>query len=103
MALMIEALTGGLAGFSRADPQEGWGATVFMSLHDPAAFGGIDAFQRQMDWLNDACRSNPPRTTDHPVRVPGERAIARRAEQLAHGAGPRRSGALGRRPPVRQR
>jgi hypothetical protein len=37
------------------------------------------------------------------VRVPGERAIARRAEQLAHGAGPRRSGALGRRPPVRQR
>ncbi|MDR5773138.1 MULTISPECIES: Ldh family oxidoreductase [unclassified Caballeronia] len=85
MALMIEALTGGLAGFGRADPHEGWGATVFMSLHDPAAFGGIEAFQRQMDWLGDACRTNPPRTINDPVRLPGERAMARRAEQLKNG------------------
>lgn len=85
MALMIEALTGGLAGFGRADPHEGWGATVFMTLHDPAAFGGIEAFQRQMAWLSDACRSNPPRVMDDPVRLPGDRAMARRAEQLAHG------------------
>jgi L-lactate dehydrogenase len=85
LALMIEALTGGLAGFGRADPHEGWGATVFMTLHDPDAFGGIEAFQRQMAWLSDACRSNPPRVMDDPVRLPGDRAMARRAEQLAHG------------------
>ena len=85
LAMMIEALTGGLAGFGRADPREGWGATVFITLFDPEAFGGLDAFRRQMDWLGDACRSNPPRASDDPVRVPGDRAMARRADQLAHG------------------
>jgi len=85
IALLIEALTGGLAGFGRADPSEGWGATVFMALYDPAAFGGLEALRKQMDWLGDACRSNPPRVLDEPVRLPGERAIARRAEQLVQG------------------
>lgn len=85
LALLIEALTGGLAGFGRADPAEGWGATVFMALYDPDAFGGSDALRRQMDWLGDACRSNPPRVGHDPVRLPGERAMARRADQLAHG------------------
>ena len=28
LALLVESLTGGLAGFGRADPKEGWGATV---------------------------------------------------------------------------
>jgi LDH2 family malate/lactate/ureidoglycolate dehydrogenase len=85
LALLIEALTGGLAGFGRADPAEGWGATVFMMLFDPAAFGGVDALHRQMDWLGDACRNDAPRRHDEPVRLPGERAMARRADQLAHG------------------
>ena len=40
LALLIEALTAGLAGFGRADPSEGWGATVFVQVLDPAAFGG---------------------------------------------------------------
>ena len=51
LALLIEALTAGLAGFGRADPPEGWGGTVFVQVLDPEAFGGLAAFRRQMDHL----------------------------------------------------
>src|SRR5439155_20398290 len=50
LGLMIEALTAGLAGLGRADPAEGWGATVFVQVLDPEAFGGLAAFKRQMDF-----------------------------------------------------
>ncbi|HEU0231211.1 MAG TPA: Ldh family oxidoreductase [Burkholderiaceae bacterium] len=85
LALLIEALTGGLAGHGRADPPEGWGATVFMSLYDPGAFGGLDAFTRQTDWLGDACRQNPPRPGAQAVRMPGDRGMARKREQERDG------------------
>jgi L-lactate dehydrogenase len=85
MALMVEALTGGLAGHGRADPPVGWGATVFVSLYDPSAFGGAADFARQMDWLADATRSNPPRPGFDQVRVPGDRAVALRDEQRRRG------------------
>src|SRR6478609_6866581 len=49
LSLTVEALTGGLAGFGRADPKQGWGATVFLQILDPAAFAGTQAFVRQMD------------------------------------------------------
>lgn len=85
LSVLVEALTGGLAGFGRADPAEGWGATVSITLYDPEAFGGTAAFHRQMDWLADACRANPPRVPGQPVRMPGDRANARRIAQLADG------------------
>src|SRR5690606_25386480 len=85
MALMIEALTGGLAGFGRADPAEGWGATVFLSLHDPDAFGGSSNFARQTDHIGDACRNNPPQPGVNGVRMPGDRGLALRAQQLKQG------------------
>lgn len=85
LALMVEALTGGLSGHGRADPPDGWGATVFMSLHDPSAFGGSADFLRQMDWLGTACRDNPARPGVDAVRMPGDRGMARRAEQQASG------------------
>lgn len=85
LALMVEAMTAGLAGHGRADPPEGWGATVFLSLHDPSAFGGMDGFTRQMDHIGDACRSSPPRQGIDAVRLPGDRAMALRKEQLSHG------------------
>lgn len=81
MALLVEALTGGLAGHGRADPPDGWGATVFMSLHDPAAFGGVEEFKRQSDHLGRICRSNAPRPGVPAVRMPGDRALASMAEQ----------------------
>lgn len=85
MALMIEALTGGLAGYGRADPSDGWGATVFLSLHDPEAFGGISAFTRQTDHIGQACRDNPPRPGGSAVRMPGDRGLALRTEQQQNG------------------
>jgi L-lactate dehydrogenase len=85
LALLVEALTGGLAGFGRADEKEGWGATVFVQALDPAAFGGLDDFVRQTEHIAQQCRDNPPRDPGAPVRLPGERALARRREQLATG------------------
>ncbi len=85
LALTVEALTGGLAGHGRADASEGWGATVFVQVIDPAAFGGIAPFARQMDHIAAACRASPARTPGEAVRLPGERGLARKAAQLAHG------------------
>jgi LDH2 family malate/lactate/ureidoglycolate dehydrogenase len=85
LALIIEALTGGLAGFGRADPKQGWGATVFVQALDPAAFAGVEALTREAEWIAEACRSNPPRVGFDKVRLPGERALQRRRDQLAHG------------------
>ena len=48
LALVVEALTAGLAGFGRADTPEGWGGTVFVQVLDPEAFCGLDAFRRQV-------------------------------------------------------
>lgn len=85
LALLVEALTGGLAGHGRADPPEGWGATVYMTLLDPGAFAGGAAFARQTDWIAEACRSNPPRPGVDAVRMPGDRGLALRERQLQEG------------------
>lgn len=85
LALMIEALTAGLSGHGRADANEGWGATVYLQLQDPSAFAGADAFRRQSNWLVDACHAAVPRVPGTPVRLPGERALARKSEQLRDG------------------
>lgn len=81
LALIVEMLTGGLAGFGRADPKEGWGATVMVQAFDPEAFGGRAAFERQADWLVAACRTNPPRPGIDAVRLPGQRGLALKREQ----------------------
>ena len=51
LALMVEALTMGLGGFGRAEPAEGWGASVFVQVLDPDAFAGGTAFRRQTAWI----------------------------------------------------
>lgn len=85
MALLVEALTGGLTGHGRADAREGWGATVYLTLHDLAAFGGKDAFLRQMDHVAAQCRSNVPVDAARPVRLPGENGLQRRSRALREG------------------
>jgi len=85
LALMIEALTGGLAGYGRADLTQGWSANVFVQVLEPALFGGREDFVRQTTWLANACRSAPTRPGFDRVRLPGEGALTRRAAQLAQG------------------
>jgi LDH2 family malate/lactate/ureidoglycolate dehydrogenase len=85
LALLIEACTAGLAGFGRADPAEGWGATVFVQVLDPAAFGGIDDYTRQSDWLVNACHDATPRPGGPRVRLPGENGMKRYRDQQARG------------------
>ena len=85
LTLLVEALTGGLAGHGRADPKEGWGATVFVQLLDPEAFGGLPAMEKQIDWVADACHKSRPRPGFTQVRLPGERGLQRRAEQAKSG------------------
>ena len=52
---------------------------------DPAAFGGLNAFARQAEWIAHACRDNPPRPGVDAVRLPGERGLARRRDQVVDG------------------
>lgn len=83
--LLVEALTGGLAGHGRADPKEGWGATVCVQVFVPECFGGERDFRRQTSCVAALCRENPPRPGVARVRLPGEAGLRRRAEQLASG------------------
>jgi LDH2 family malate/lactate/ureidoglycolate dehydrogenase len=85
LALMIEAMTAGLAGFGRADPRESWGGTVFVQAIDPDAFGGRADFMRQMDHMVDISHASKPRPGVDHVRVPGEAGMGRLAEQREHG------------------
>ena len=85
LGLLVEALTGGLAGHGRADPDDGWAANVFLQVFDPALFGGRDDFRRQTAWLAKACRQTPPRPGFDHVRLPGEAALRRRDQQLKQG------------------
>jgi LDH2 family malate/lactate/ureidoglycolate dehydrogenase len=85
LALMVEALTGGLAAHGRADPPEGWGATIFLQLIDPRAFGGEAEFARQMDEVVRRCHASRPAREGSPVRTPGERGLELAREQREKG------------------
>jgi len=85
LALMVEALTAGLAGQGRSDPGARWGGTVFVQVIDPQAFNGRDAFEEQMDWIARACENNPPARSGEPVRLPGQRGLALRQQALQTG------------------
>jgi L-lactate dehydrogenase len=88
LALLVEALTSALAGHGRADGEKGWGASVFLQIIDPGAFGGRAAFARETGWLANACRTAPVKPGNPPVRMPGERGLKLREKQLAEGVTP---------------
>ncbi|PWK66419.1 Ldh family oxidoreductase [Aminobacter sp. AP02] len=85
LAILVEALTQGLAGFGRVDGPAGTNAAVYLQVIDPTAFAGDAAFVRQTGWLADACRKNPPRPGVERVRLPGESSIWRKQQALADG------------------
>ena len=85
LALTIEALSQGLSGHGRADPPTDWGASVYVQVMDPAAFGGGAEFIRQTSHIAAACRSNPPAPGVAAVRLPGQQGLARKRAALRAG------------------
>lgn len=85
LGLLVEALTAALGGHGRADGPTGWGASVFLQVIDPEAFGGRDAFIRETGWLATACREAAVPAGKPGVRLPGERGLKLRTEQLRAG------------------
>jgi L-lactate dehydrogenase len=85
LSLLVEALTGGLAGHGRADAREGWGATVFLQVIDPRAFAGLDAFTRQTGAVAQQCHASRPAHEGSPVRTPGEKGLALASTQRETG------------------
>jgi LDH2 family malate/lactate/ureidoglycolate dehydrogenase len=85
LGMLVEALTSALGGFGRADGDDHWGASVFLQLIDPGAFGGEAAFRREAGWLASSCESAPPWPGGEGVRIPGRRGLALRAQQLRDG------------------
>jgi LDH2 family malate/lactate/ureidoglycolate dehydrogenase len=85
LGLWVEALTNGLGGYGRAERPTTWGASVFVQVVDPTAFGGLDAFTRETGWFAAACRGAAVAPGKPPVRLPGDGALARKRAALADG------------------
>ncbi len=85
LGMLVEALTAGLSGHGRKDPNPGWGAALLVLVLDPARFGGAAAFTAETQWMADAVHGNPPPPGAPPPRLPGERGLARKAEQRFNG------------------
>jgi L-lactate dehydrogenase len=85
LGLFVEALTNALGGHGRADGETRWGASVFLQLINPEQFGGREAFLRETSFFAQFCAETPVLPGKPPVRLPGHAALARRADQLAHG------------------
>jgi L-lactate dehydrogenase len=83
--IAVEALSLALSGYGRAQKPDAFGQGVFIQALDPAAFAGRDAFLKEMDHLVAACRASRPRPGVEKVRVPGERALASKADQEKNG------------------
>jgi LDH2 family malate/lactate/ureidoglycolate dehydrogenase len=87
LALLNEALTGGLAGHGRARAATGEraGSACFVQVIDPAGFAGREAFVAEMDALATAVNDARPVTGTAGARVPGARAFAARRRQCERG------------------
>ena len=77
MAILAETLTQAVPGYGRADAPQGTTLGIYLQVTDPQAFGGLDAFTRQSQWLVDACHANKPLPSGPKVRMPGENALVR--------------------------
>ncbi|HMQ86241.1 MAG TPA: Ldh family oxidoreductase [Flavilitoribacter sp.] len=85
LGLLVEALTSGLAGYGRADQPDKWGASVFLQLINPEAFGGKEGMMRQMDFLVNRSLESDSLPGGEPVRLPGSRALRLRDHQRKNG------------------
>ncbi len=84
-AILIEALTSGLAGKGRKDENTHWRASVMVQVINPDKFGGRDNFRGEMQNLVKLCRASNPRPGFEGVRMPGERALKLKREYSEYG------------------
>jgi LDH2 family malate/lactate/ureidoglycolate dehydrogenase len=80
LGILIEALTNALSGFGRAEKPDRWTASVFIQLINPGAFGGSEAFKAETDFLSNECLQS-----GQDVRLPGQRALSLKEDQLKSG------------------
>lgn len=86
LALLTEALSGALGGFGRSGQSGDSEANgVFVQAIDPDHFAGRETFRQEMGWLADQCRASATAPGHAPVRVPGDRALALKRDQLENG------------------
>jgi LDH2 family malate/lactate/ureidoglycolate dehydrogenase len=85
LGLMVEALTNALGGGGRQHDPKRWGASVFVQVIDPSRFCGENAFLSEIQYLKNQCLDSPPIHSNAPVRLPGERGLALKADQLQNG------------------
>ncbi|MEJ2445349.1 MAG: Ldh family oxidoreductase [Exilibacterium sp.] len=88
LSMMAEVLSMALGGYGRADieaPNDGEANSVFLQLIDPAAFGTLEAFKRQVAALRDLCENSRVPAGEPAVRFPGRRAWEMRDKQRQSG------------------
>jgi L-lactate dehydrogenase len=83
--LMVEALSLGLAGYGRSSNPDRFNESVFLQVIDPAGFAGSEVFLREMSDLAQRCRESPARKSGDQVRLPGQRALTQRTDNLTNG------------------
>ncbi len=89
LAVMCELLGGALAGEWTAQPENHRSHHIvnhmFMCVLDPAAFGGLEKFQAEVDAMIDYLHSTTPAKGFDKVRVPGEPERESMAKRVAEG------------------
>lgn len=86
LALLVEALTSGLAGHGRKDAPDQWGASATAVVIDPRFFGGLEAFTDETSFLGRLVLASRPLDAERPVRLPGQAGLALRRQALEQGA-----------------
>ena len=78
-------MTSALGGYGRAENPSRWGASVFLQIINPEAFGGLESFANEMQSFVDRCKSSVLAPGLSEVRLPGERAFKLREMQMKEG------------------
>ncbi|WP_422419583.1 Ldh family oxidoreductase [Pseudomonas sp. GZD-222] len=85
LALLVEALTSGLAGHGRKDAPDQWGASATAVVIDPRFFGGLEAFTAETSFLGQLILASRPVDPERPVRLPGQTGLKLRKHALSEG------------------
>lgn len=86
LCLMSELWTMALSNYGRLQGQaDGESNSLFVQVLDPAAFGSTAEFTKVTEDLLQQVRACEPIDENQPVRIPGQRSLQRRAEQLRDG------------------